>query len=612
MKSAAAKNAADLEAVNADLQRISQHQSAGRYKEAGDMLDRLLQQHVDNPRLTHLKGLNLAYMGQREEGQALLESVLAYDSGDAVALVDFGTLLAQDGDIQGALEKFQRAVEIAPNLALAHANLGAAQVLEKQYGKAISHLEKALELDSRVFDVHLNLAQAFMRTHQFDRAIDVLYKALVIDPQSAVAHSQLSAALFRRERHETAEHHARRAIELAPNEAEPKLHLGNTLAAAGRMDEAAEVLLAISNRPPVGIVALSRLVHMRKTKADSPELKALQGYEARLADLPKDPQSTLHFALGKAADDMGDYPKAMEHFRKANAISHELHPYTPDTFKARVERMCEVFTPELISRISGQGVSDMAPIFICGMPRSGTTLMDQMFSRHPDVQAGGELSASMSAIRRNQHLRAALEGELPPEDLTADDFARLGEDYVAGLHAEGLRAGYVSDKMPANYLYVGLLSIALPRAKFLIMRRHPMDCLLSNYMQNFGPNQTFSTDFKNLGEVYKGFDRMAKHWSASLPDRVREVPYEGIVAQPEDRMREILEFVGLDWTDDILDHTKSTHQVNTASFAQVREPIYSTAVARWQRYGPLLHDLAAEVQDFLTAEERDACGLGAA
>ena len=215
----------------------------------------------------------------------------------------------------------------------------------------------------------------------------------------------------------------------------------------------------------------------------------------------------------------------------------------------------------------------------------------------------------MAALSRNRRIRAVLEHEADPAELTADDFARLGEDYVAGLHAEGLRAGYVSDKMPANYMYVGLLAMALPRAKFLIMRRHPMDCLLSNYMQNFGPNQPFSTKFNDLASVYGGFDRLAKHWTTLLPDRVREIPYEAIVADPQARMREIMEFVGLDWSDDILDHTKSSHQVNTASFAQVRQPIYDTAVARWRRYGPLLHDLAVELRDHLTEEELAACGV---
>ncbi|WGW02979.1 tetratricopeptide repeat-containing sulfotransferase family protein [Tropicibacter oceani] len=609
--SASEQQSADLDAVNADLQRIAQHQTAGRLAEAGAMLDNLLIRYPGHPRLLHLKGLNLAQTGKVADGLALLDAVIA-DSPDPVVLVDAGTLRAQSGDLPRALDSFQQAVEIAPNYALAHANLGAAQLLNQQFRAAIPHLQKALELDNRVLDVHLNLAQALIRVGNFDPAIDTLYKALAIDPKSAAAHSHLAAALFRRERHDSAEHHARRAIELAPDAAEPKLHLGNVLAAAGRMDEAVQLLLEIAGKPPTGATALSRLVHLRKTTEDSPELAILRQYQARLADLVPEYRSTLQFALGKAEDDLGNHAAAMEHYHKANAESRALHPYDIDAFRTRATRLEQLVTPDLITRCGGAGISDIAPIFIVGMPRSGTTLMDQMFSRHPDVQAGGELAASPRALRRNARIRAALEQEISPDDLTADDFARLGEDYIAGLHAEGLRAGYVSDKMPANYLYVGLLAMALPRARFLIMRRHPLDCLLSNYMQNFGQNQPFSTRFSDLAQVYRSFDRLARHWSALLPDRVREVPYEAVVAEPEARMREIIAFAGLDWSDAVLDHTRSSHQVNTASMAQVRQPIYGSAVARWRRYGPLLHDLAAELRDVLSDDELAACGVAPA
>jgi hypothetical protein len=153
------------------------------------------------------------------------------------------------------------------------------------------------------------------------------------------------------------------------------------------------------------------------------------------------------------------------------------------------------------------------------------------------------------------------------------------------------------------------MAMALPRAKFLIMRRHPMDCLFSNYMQHFGQNQPFSSDFGNLASVYNQFDLMAKHWVALLPDRVREVNYEDVVADPEGQMRSILDFVGLEWSDDILDHTASTHQVNTASVAQVRQPIYNSAVARWRRYGPRLQGLALALRDHLSVEELRAAGV---
>jgi hypothetical protein len=271
--------------------------------------------------------------------------------------------------------------------------------------------------------------------------------------------------------------------------------------------------------------------------------------------------------------------------------------------------MRALVTPSLMARHAGAGLTGLAPIFVCGLPRSGTTLMEQMLSRHPQVQAGGELLAAMAAFRGNPRLRAVLEERAPDDSLTDDDFTRLGEDYQAFLHGEGLRSPRVTDKMPANHLYVGLLALALPEAKFLVMRRHPLDCLLSNWVQNFGQNQPVSTDLGDLAESWRQFDLNARHWAALLPDRVQEVPYEALVSDPEGMARQVLAFAGLDWHPDVLDHAASSRQVNTASVAQVRSPVYDTSVARWRRYGAQLEPLAEALGEALTPEERAACGL---
>jgi len=609
-QSASQIKSAELEALNADLQRIAQHQNAGRHTAAGEMIERLLKIYEGHPRLMHYKGLNLVLEGQRDEGLALLKQVVDHESADVSAWIDYGTVLAQGGDMDAAFEAFQAAVDMTPNFALAQANLGAALVLREDYVQAISHLEKAVELDGKVLGAHTNLSKAYMRMNRFDAAVDVSYKALSIDPKSVSAHIDLAAALFRLERHDASEHHARRALDLAPNAADAWLYLGSALGSAGQMEEAAEALLKIADNPPIGIIALARLVHLRKTKPDSPELALLTRYGEALDILRPEQQATVHFALGKAFDDLADYPKAIEHFNAANALSAKQHPFNREMHVARGEKLRSVVTPDLLKRCSGAGPTEVAPIFVCGLPRSGTTLVDQMFSRHPEMQAGGELKGVNVALSRNAPLRSVLEGDTDSAQLTADDFARLGEDYVAFLRGEGLKGEYISDKLPGNYLYIGLLAMALPRAKFLIMRRHPMDCLLSNYMQNFGPNQTFSTGFENLTVAYTQFDVLVKHWAELLGDRVREVSYEDIVADSEGQMRGILDFVDLDWSDDVLDYTASTHQVNTASVAQVREPIYNTSVARWRRYGPLLKELGAALGDHLNDEEQAALGMG--
>jgi hypothetical protein len=226
------------------------------------------------------------------------------------------------------------------------------------------------------------------------------------------------------------------------------------------------------------------------------------------------------------------------------------------------------------------------------MPRSGTTLTEQMLSRHPEVQAGGEMSAAIVALQENKRLGQALGDELEDDEIVADDFRRLAEDYVSAVRAEGIRSTYFTDKMPGNHRHIGLLALALPRAKFLIMRRHPLDCLLSNYFQHFGQNQPFSSEFENMAVFFGQYFEDVAKWKTTFPDQVREVYYEKIVDATEAEARSILDFVGLEWTDSVLDHESSSHRVNTASISQVREPIYRRSVARWQKYedhiGPLI------------------------
>ena len=604
----------DMEAAAQDrLDRVQRHQAAGRLSEAEAILDALIAELGERPRLLHYKGLNKVMQGDRAAGEALIRAGLEQAPEDPVQNVDLGTVLAQAGQMEEATGYFRTAVEAAPNFAVAQTNLGGALVLSGDHAEAISHLERAVELDGSQIDAHTNLGIAYLAVSQTGKAVDILYKALAIDPLSLRAHIQLSDALYRHERHDTAEHHARRALELAQEmgsgTGEAYMHLGNALASAGRMEAAAEALLQSAMQPQGGLQALGRLVHMRRTDAGAPELQILEQFLARADGMGPAARATLFFAAGKAMDDLGRHDEAFGHFAKANAITKSLHAFDSEAHVARAARLREMGAPAIMARTSDSGVRDIAPIFITGMPRSGTTLMDQMFSRHPKVTAGGELRALPGALEQNMPLRAALRDPDKIPELTGDDFTRLGEGYMDAVRAEGIRSEYVSDKMPSNYLYAGLAAQALPRAKFLFMRRHPLDCLLSNYMQHFGRNQPASSDFANLAVTYREFDRMVQHWSEVMPDRVRVVHYEKVVANAEAEMRDVLAFVGLDWTDAVLDHSKSTRQVNTASLAQVREPIYTRAVARWEKYAPHLTELAKELRAYLSDDDLRRCGV---
>jgi len=596
------------EELKSALERVNGHQAAGRFTEAAKMLDELITKHGDHAKLLHYKGLNLLQSGEKEAGEKLMNEALEKSPEDAVQLADVGAYLAQSGRMDEAIEKFQAAVEIAPNYAVARGNLGAAMVVRNRYQPAIAHLRKAIELEPQLIDAQNNLAVALIETGQHQEAIDILYRALAINPHSAAGHVQLARALFQSERYESAEHHARRALEIAPNAIQAYLHLGDTLSASGKRDEAAAAYRSALDRRPRMIGALQRLIHMRRVEPDSPDLKRLRDALTMADKLGVQQKMTLHFAAGKAFDDLGQYDNAFGAYKIGNDLAKEQFEYNVEANEKRSTRIRQVADAAFVERFGDAGLKDVAPIFICGLPRSGTTLMEQMFSRHSQVQAGGELGAFNQAIA-NTPIKDVLAEEKDSTDLNDDDIKRIGEVYVAAVRTEGIASKVFTDKMPANYYNIGLIRAALPEAKIVLMRRHPLDCLLSNYFQNFGRNQRFSSDFGMLAGVYREFRAMCDHWKSVVPDFVMEVNYEDVVADPEGQMKQILDHCGLEWEPDVMDYASSMRPVRTASISQVREEIYDSSVQRWRNYGDHVKPLAEALGSYLPVEDRATFGL---
>jgi len=598
---------ADRKRTTADevLARAMRHHGAGRLDEALAVLEELIAEHGELPKLRHYKGIVLVSLGQRETGEALIRAAQQDAPDDPVQLTDLGTILAEQGRMEEAVEIFREAVEKAPNYAIARSNLGAALVIEQKYVEAIEHLKEAVRLEPTLLDGYNNLSKALLSARREEEAIEMLFRALAVDPQSLAAHVALAEALFRAERHESAEHHAKRALEINPNLFEAYLRLGDIYGAMGRMDEAADACLIAARAPALSVQAVSKLVHLRKTTEDSPEFQLLSELLAQLERVPERGRATIHMAAGKAFEDLKRYPEAFDHFHKGNEITKDFVQYDSALQTERAQRLRAFVTPELIARCQSDVLREAQPIFVVGMPRSGTTLMDQMFSRHTAVQAGGEQRSMMRALGQSKDIQNVLEEKIADEEVTADGFAQLGEAYLAAARQNGLSYEVFTDKLPSNYLYSGLAALAMPRARFIFMRRHPFDCILSNYAQNFGDNQPASTDLLNLAEVYKEFDAMTRHVTALFPERAMEVHYENVVANAETQMRDVMAFCDLDWQDTILDHTASTRPVNTASVAQVREAIYSTSVAKWARYAAFLGPLAEALKDYISAEDYD-------
>jgi tetratricopeptide (TPR) repeat protein len=366
--------------------------------------------------------------------------------------------------------------------------------------------------------------------------------------------------------------------------------LGNLLAEYGRFDEARECFARAIEIAPLLAGSYYDLVRCRPVTNDDDGL--LQRMEAALATpgLEAGQRLRLHLAIGKAAGDLGDYALAMQHFDAGDAVRRGFVSFDPAAFSIEIDRLIARCTPELMARASELGSSDQTPVLIIGMPRSGTTLVEQIVSSHPEVRGGDELNFWIE--RGMAWHRSGAEGTKTPF------LAKAAADYLGVLRAIAPTAARVTDKMPFNFLWAGLIHLAFPRAIFIHCRRAAVDTALSIHQTHFHPRIAFPTGGGELVAYFRSYRRLMDHWRSVLPaNRLIEVDYEDLTRTPEPMIRRIVAACGLAWNDACLRPESNPRTVRTPSKWQARQPIYRTSVARWRRYEPWLGPLRALVDE---------------
>jgi tetratricopeptide (TPR) repeat protein len=365
--------------------------------------------------------------------------------------------------------------------------------------------------------------------------------------------------------------------------------LGDLLSEFGRFDEARECFQRAINLAPLLAGCYYDLVRCRPVTSDDDGL--LQQMEAALdtPGLEAGQRVRLHLALGKAADDLGDYALAMQHFDAADSVRRGSLSFDSAAFSAEIDRLIARSTPEWIARASQLGSCDATPVLILGMPRSGTTLVEQIISNHPEVGAGGELHF--------WNERGAVWHQSGAGTDTAF-LAKAAADYLGVLRTIAPKAARVTDKMPFNFLWAGLIHVAFPRAVIIHCRRAAVDTALSIHQTHFHPSLAFPTGGSELVMYFRSYQRLIDHWRSVLPqDRFIEVDYEELTRAPEPVIRRIIAACGLAWDDTCLRPESNPRAVRTPSKWQARQPIYRNSVARWRRYEPWLGLLRPLVDD---------------
>jgi len=445
-----------------------------------------------------------------------------------------------------------------------------------------------------------------VRQHQaghLDEAVAGYWRVLALTPDHTDALNNLGVALTTQGRLDEAVAHYERAVVLRPDYADAYNNLGNTLALQGKFDEAsARFGRAISIRPAYAEAHFNRS-EIKTFGPGDPDEAALEALAAS-NDLPADKMPYIHFALAKALEDRGDSGRAFEHLRKGNELKRSQIHYDEAAVLKFFQRVAEVFTSRLFDRFRGAGDPSLAPIFVLGMPRSGSTLIEQILASHPQIHGAGELTdlgMAASAVLNELGGRVPYPDCLP--DLDATHLRRMGEFYLSRLPIPATGKVRIVDKLPDNFFYIGLIRLILPNAKIIHTLRNPIDTCVSCYSKLFASGQTFSYDLAELGRFYLSYRELMAHWRTVLPPgAMLEVAYENVVDNLEGEARRLIDYCGLAWDDSCLSFHKTSRPVKTASAAQVRKPLFRTSLERWRKNENSLGSLLNELGNAIPAD----------
>jgi hypothetical protein len=337
----------------------------------------------------------------------------------------------------------------------------------------------------------------------------------------------------------------------------------------------------------------------RCTSAEDGRLQELEQALAR-PDRSEDERVYLHFALGRMYEDLADYERAFTHFSAGNRIENSRLGYRPEAYREQVDALIETFSADFLASMTAAGAASDTPLFIVGLPRSGTTLVEQILASHPEVYGAGELSWFTKA----EHDLAGFIGSGHPYPRCVAQLDKAGIDVLAKKYLDYLdtlsgHGGYrhITDKMPSNYERLGLIALLFPQARIIHCRRDPLDNAISQYCLLFQGDMGYSRDLYNLGTHYADYRRLMEHWHACLPGRILDVQYETLVVDHEGEIRRLLDFAGLAWDPACLNFFDAKRAVRTSSDFQVRKPIYATSVGRWKHYEKYLEPLQRGLQD---------------
>lgn len=506
------------------------------------------------------KGIDAQHKGIKKEAEYFYQLVLKKYPENSDALNLMGVLAAEEKFFDIAIFYLEKAIfnSRKDNPVILN-NLSNAYIMVEMHKKAIPLLEKAIQLSKNNYEIMINMARAYRGNNQASKAAKIYYEILA----------------------------------LKPNDIDASVGLARALTDSGCISKAKKIFKEVLSRAPSNVMAYYGLSRIHKYTESDDELPSI---EKLLKDecLSSEEKSYLHYSAGKINDDLKRYKRAFTHFVAAKEF--EDHNYNISSFQSSIDYLIKVFDKDFFSYYNGYGQSDVSPIFIVGMPRSGTTLIEQILSSHPDIYGAGELNTISSISER---FLAYMDEQQSSQDLCLDPeyILSMAKEYIDETKKLSNNTKRVIDKMPHNFCALGLIYLLFPNARIVHCSRNPIDTCLSCFTHKFTQSHRYNSDLKTLGLYYKIYRRLMKHWFEVLPTEILTVQYEDMVNNQIETTRQLLNFVEEPWHEDCLNFHKSKREISTPSNWQVRQPIYKSSLSRRNNYKQFLGDLYDSLKD---------------
>jgi len=599
------------------------HQAQGlfeqnRLSEAREIYQIVCEQDKDNANAWMMLGNMHGALGNITEAETCCKKAIELDPKLVSAHANLGNALVAQNRHEEAAAAFEKATIIQPDLAPAWFMLGKAQMMQAHWKEAELAFHKAIELNSGWLDAHLLLGNVLQNTERYQEACEQYESIIQIQPDFAEAHYRLAASFASMEFPDKAEASCRKALDLQPDHLSALNTMSMILSAQGKTDEALQFCERVLAIRPDDINAACVASHnhelmgdahkayeyLRKhVEAGTQQLNLALAFAAVAKELGLHNQAItmmenlldsstsltnvarrkLYFLLGKLCDGSQQYDRAFAHYRRGNELRQTQ--FNMLNQKARIEASIKTQTTEFFNKTARSSNKSERPVFIVGMPRSGTTLVEQILNSHPDVYGAGEL---VEIAIMSRELQESLNSTTRyPEILASIDQKTLdqcAQRYLDHLNEKETASSRVVDKLPGNFFHLGFIQLLFPNARVIHCTRNPLDSCLSCYFQDFLQNLDWCFDLDNITSYYFGYEKLMKHWQTVLSIPIINVSYEELVSDQEKVSRQLIDFCGLEWNDDCLNFHKTKRFVSTASYDQVRKPIYKKSVARWKNY----------------------------